>query len=133
MPWRELPHTADLRLEIQAADWAGLLAEAALALAAQWQAPRGDADRFDRLLRVSAFDREELLVRWLTELLFWHEKEGVVPVAVRVKSAGETSAVGEFTLVGTTEIDDHIKAVTYHELAVEPLADGLAVRIVFDT
>jgi SHS2 domain-containing protein len=133
MPWRELPHTADLRLEITAADWPQLLREATLALAAQLGEPDRAAPPVARPLRIEALDREELLVRWLNEALVWCELEGLLPVDATVTPIGDAGAVGVMTLQPVRKRHVTIKATTYHGLAIEPTADGLVVRILFDT
>jgi len=132
MPWRELPHTADLRLEITAPDWPQLVGEATLALAAAAGAPRPDAPRQSRPLRVTGADREELLVRWLSETLFWQENENLLAVAVALDEADDALLCGRVEVAPAAEITTRIKAVTFHDLAVSETAGGLTTRIVFD-
>jgi SHS2 domain-containing protein len=132
MPWRELPHTADLRLEISAPDWPQLLKEATLALAAQLGQPKQDAAPVVRALQLDALDREELLVRWLSEILVWNELENLLPVDAEITDAGETKAVGRIILKPSRRRAANIQAVTYHGLAFEQTAAGLVVRVLFD-
>jgi len=133
MPWRELPHTADLRLEISAPDWPQLLKEATLALAAQLGQPKQDAAPITRALHLDALDREELLVRWLSEILVWNELENLLPVDVEIMEADETKAVGKIILQPVRSRATNIKAVTYHGLAFEQTAGGWVARVLFDT
>lgn len=133
MPWRELPHTADLLLEIEASDWPGLLHEATMALGAFFSPPQPEADTVSRSLRIEAYDREELLVRWLSEVLVWNELEGLVPVTLDDLHCTQTSAAADIRLAPATEPGSPIKAVTYHQLEVKKTSRGLRVRVLFDT
>ncbi|HPM77035.1 MAG TPA: archease [bacterium] len=132
MPWRELPHTADLRLEIVAADWPALLGEAAEAFAHFLGEPDRRGTTKMRQIEVAGADREEVLVRWLSELLVINELEHLRPVRVDVQQADDTSLRALVYLQPTTG-GGHVKAVTYHGLAVAMTDRGLLVRIVFDT
>lgn len=132
MPWRELPHTADLRLEITAVDWPRLVEQATLALAAAAGTPDPAAPQQNRPLQVKGADREELLVRWLSETLFWQESENLLAVAAGVTEAAVDRLEGWVETKPAAEITAHIKAVTFHDLAVKETGDGLVTRIVFD-
>jgi len=132
MPWRELPHVADIRLEICAPDWPSLLAEAALGMGAQMGLVNPAAASEPRPLQIEALDREELIVRWLTAALVWFERDGVVPVRVKVDAADEQHASGVVEVAPAETICAYIKAVTYHELKVEIVGDQWLARIIFD-
>jgi len=132
MPWRELPHTADLCLEITAPDWPALVVEATRALAARLGGVDERAPGKARRLALSGPDREELLVRWLAELLYLSEVEKRAPVAVRLTTATNRELAGEVDFLPLVAPAGAIKAVTYHNLAVVAAADGWRVRIVFD-
>jgi len=133
MPWRELPHTADLRLEITAADWPALLMEAAAALTALLGGAQPGATGETLRWHISGHDREELLVHWLNELLFRHESQGTVTTDVQVQRACDSEAAGTFEAAPAKQTAAHIKAATYHDLRVETVADGLRVVVVLDT
>jgi SHS2 domain-containing protein len=133
MPWRELPHTADLLLEITAPDWPSLVVEATLALAAHLGTPPRDAAPLVRPLRVEGVDREDLLVRWLAMTLVWQELDQVLAVGAEVQATTDTELVGSVRVVPAAHLSGRIKAVTYHDLAVRQTAAGWSVRIVFDT
>lgn len=133
MPWRELPHTADLRLEIQAADWPALLREALCALTANLGEVEADAPAIERPLQLTALDREELLVRWLNEALVWCELDGLLPVDARFDAIADNELAAVVTLRPVRHRRRYIKAATYHELAIEPHAGGLRVRVLLDT
>ena len=132
MSWRELPHTADLRLEIIAHDWPALLGEAAEAFARYLGKPERRGTPIIRHIEVDGSDREEVLVRWLSELLVINELERLAPVRVDIQQAEDTSMRALAYLQPATG-GSHVKAVTYHDLAVALTDQGLLVRIIFDT
>ena len=75
VPRRVLDHTADYMVEVSAPTLSELLAEAALALFETVGDVKTVRPRDEVSVSVEAADREELLVTWLTELLFLHESE----------------------------------------------------------
>ncbi|MDP8223281.1 MAG: archease [Candidatus Lernaella stagnicola] len=132
MPWRELPHTADLLLEITAASWPALITEAMHAFRKQL----GDADRRrpaeTRAVELVGLDREELLVRWLSSHLVWAELDGVLAMGVELSVASETKLTAMVTLHPAASLTGAVKAVTYHDLRVVESSAGWRVRILFD-
>ncbi len=79
---------------------------------------------------------EELLVHWLQEILYLHEVSKIVFKDFRLSLIGKTHAKGN-ALGEKIDMDRHellfdIKAVTYHNLKIEPVNDRLKVDIVFD-
>jgi len=132
MPWRELPHTADLLLEITAPSWGGLVAEATAALAAHLGEADPAAPRVVRELIVDGLDREELLVRWLTQTLVWYETEELLAANVELAEVSASRLRGRVTVAALRRTTGHVKAVTYHDLAVRETPAGWRVRIVFD-
>ncbi|KRT66238.1 MAG: hypothetical protein XU11_C0011G0027 [Candidatus Dadabacteria bacterium CSP1-2] len=79
---------------------------------------------------------EELLVHWLQEILFLHEVKKMVFKDFRLNLISEThakgKAIGEKIDIDKHELSFDIKAVTYHNLKIEPINDKLKVDIVFD-
>lgn len=132
MSWRELPHTADLLLEILAPDWLALLGEAAEAFAHYLGEPDRRGKPKMRQIEVEGGDREEVLVRWLSELLVINELEHLAPIRIDIQQADDTSVRALVYLQPTTG-GGHVKAVTYHDLAVVLTDRGLLVRVIFDT
>lgn len=126
--YRLLDHTADLAFEVEAKDWPGLLAAATSALGDLVLADDGRPAVDERTVEVAGNDREDVLVAWLSEAVVRYDGEGFVPRGARVASAGEREARG--VLVGRTTNprveppDRVVKAVTYHDLRVEPGGEG---------
>jgi SHS2 domain-containing protein len=92
-------------------------------------------------IEITGEDAEELLVTWLQEILYRHEMKRRLFSELRVESAAPprpaASARGERFDPGRHEILAHIKAATYHDLAIvteaTPAGPLLRVRVVLDT
>lgn len=87
-------------------------------------------------VRAKGADPESLLVAWLNELLFLHETQAFAPGEFRIHRLEETVVEGE---VGGEPIDrlrhrlrGHVKAVTYHDLALRRTAEGWEAEVVVD-
>jgi SHS2 domain-containing protein len=87
-------------------------------------------------INVRADTNEQLLVAWLTELLFLHETELWLFSRFEIKRAErngiEAEAWGERLDPDRHPIDREVKAVTYHRLGLEREKDRLRTTIVFD-
>ncbi|HSQ18337.1 MAG TPA: archease [Anaerolineales bacterium] len=130
--YRELAHTADWELEAWAPDLTGLLEQAARGMYAISGTRLDAGERHTRSLDLRALDAEGLLVRFLTELLWLGQQDGLAfDTFLFTLSPGWSLqvALGGASIVS---IEKDIKAVTYHNLVIRRLARGLAVNIVFD-
>ena len=128
-----IDHTADWALRVRAADLPGLFHRAAVGMA---RLLAGDlaAVPLDetRTLAVTADAAEGLLVEWLGELAYWAERDGFVAPQVEWEAFLPTSLAATVRGGRPAELQKHIKAVTYHDLAIRPIGDGLEATIVFD-
>jgi len=87
-------------------------------------------------LVVHGADPVDLMVNWLRELLYmWTGKELLLKQAV-IREISDTgiSALCEFCSYrpGHHRINCEIKAVTYHQAAVEAYRGGWKARVIFD-
>ncbi len=85
-----------------------------------------------RDLTLEAYDAEEMLVLFLGELAYWAERDGLVFPAADLREATPTRLAGTVSGGRPPEIQKHIKAVTYHDLAIRQTEAGLEVTVVFD-
>lgn len=129
-------HTADLGLRATAPDLDALFAEMAAALfAAIVEDPatiRADAAT---PVEIAGPDREYLLFDWLKELLYRFDAEHQVfaRFEVSVRDDGLTATAWGEPLDPERHLLNHeVKAITYHELKVEPTADGWAAEVIVD-
>ena len=139
--YRLLDHTADFGLEIEAPDRAALYEQAALALFDVMLERRPKAGGRSRAIaltiRIEGQDRADLLVNWLRELLYLFNGKEQVLSAVDVQAINETSLSARITVepfaARRHRVQNEIKAVTYHQIQVGPVAHGWLARVIFDT
>jgi SHS2 domain-containing protein len=129
-------HTADLGLRVRAADLNTLFAEAARAL---FSAIVDDIATVRAALEVTVElageDREYLLFDWLKELLYRFDTEHLLfsRFDVNVTDRGLTgTAWGESLNRERHALAHEVKAITYHGLKVERLADGWLAEVIVD-
>jgi SHS2 domain-containing protein len=130
--FREMAHTADWELEVWAPDLTGLLEQAALGMFAISGTHLQPGERQARSLDLHALDAESLLVRFLTELLWLSQQEGLAFDGFWFTLEPGWVLHVELSGAPITSQEKEIKAVTYHNLVIRRLARGLAVNIVFD-
>jgi SHS2 domain-containing protein len=127
----EREHTADWELEVWAPDFTGLLEQAARGMysISGIRLKKGPRQNWD--IHLTALDEENLLVRFLAELLNLGEQEHLGFDVYQFTFEGDRLSV---VLEGAPIIsqDKEIKAVTYHNLAIRETNEGLSVNIVFD-
>ena len=133
---RELDHTADVGLEIDAADLAQLFERAAYAMF--WLLSDVDDVEPDLHLtvRIDAGDLDDLMVSWLSELNYRHQVDGLVfsrfEMVDITEESLEATVWGEGIWGGRPAVFGELKAVTYHDLTVECSEEGCHARIIFD-
>jgi SHS2 domain-containing protein len=129
--FREIAHTADWELEVWASDLPGLFEQAARGMYYLMDARLQTAPRQFRTLELAAMDGESLLVRFLEELLYIQNVDGL---AFDTFQIGITNWNLGARLEGAPmkSLGKEIKAVTYHQLKIRTDQNQLDVRIVFD-
>ena len=130
--FRENAHTADWELEVWAPDLPCLLEQAARGMYALSGMRLTPGEVQNRMVRLTAADAEGLLVRFLTELLWLAEKQGLGFDAFSIQLDGRYNLQAELCGYAIASVDKEIKAVTYHNLQVQETSQGLSVKIVFD-
>jgi len=129
--YRERAHTADWELEVWAPDLPALFEQAARGMAALAGVQLQPSPPQMRHLELEAIDAESLLVRFLEELLYLQNMEGLAFNVFRLVIDG-WRLQGDLEGAPITRLDKEIKAVTFHNLKVQTGERGLEVRIVFD-
>ncbi len=131
-------HTGDIGFEVRAESRESLHAEAARAL---FDVIVDDLRtvRAEHALPVrveGAVDPEDLLVRFLSELLFLHDARGWLFAAAAVDAIGEdrieARGLGEPLDPRRHRIARQVKAVTYHGLRVAREGNTWSARVVLD-
>ncbi len=125
-------HTADWAVRVRGDDLAELFRHAALGMARLLAGDVSAVPLIERRdLALESYDAEGLLVEWLGELAYWAERDGLVFPVVELDELTPTTLRGA-ARGGPAALQKHIKAVTYHNLAIRPYEGGLEVTIVFD-
>jgi SHS2 domain-containing protein len=135
-----LDHTADVGFELGASTLEELFDEARRALLMVVFERPPEAGGEEREVRLSAPDRETLLVRWLNELIYLVQDTGFVPVGAEIRVT-ETDAAGlslEAHLTGAPLLlqeygwGGEIKSATFHGLDVTNDDEGWHAQVILD-
>lgn len=126
-------HTADWAVRVRGRDLPALLLNAARAMNSLLVANVAEVPvQEEQRLTVDAFDRESMLVEWLSELAFLAERDGFIGREFALEKVSPELVVATVRGGRAPELQKHIKAVTYHNLEVVESADGLEATVVFD-
>jgi SHS2 domain-containing protein len=134
MPFEELPHQADVRVRVTADSCDALFAEAARAMFAIMYVACGEGG-IERRISVSAPDRSQLMVDFLSELLFVSEVDRVVFSSFEVAVRGttlEAVARGEPFSPERHRGGMEIKGVSYSGLRFFRDGEEFCSEILFD-
>ena len=127
----EIEHMADWALRVWAPDMGQLFSQAAAGMYWLMGTVLADGPEVERKIELNAIDAEALLVSFLSELLYLGESDGLgfnhLPVVIQgshlvVTARGAPIAAQK----------KEIKAVTYHNLVIQPRENGYQTTIVFD-
>jgi SHS2 domain-containing protein len=129
-------HAGDARVEVRAESLESLFVTAAQALLHLITEPATIERRRQRSIALEAEDPAELLVRWLNELLFLFETEGLLlrDFSLRIEPGFRLRATGhgEPFAADRHPILAVVKAATYHLLSLTEGSDGFRATVVFD-
>lgn len=136
MGYELVDHTADLGIRVWVDDVKGLFEEAAKALFDIITDLTKVEAHVKREIVVRGSDREELMVAWLSELLYLHEVEGLLfcDFSITEIDEGTVSGVanGEEFDKARHSIKTEVKAVTYHQLEVKEHGGRWQAQVIFD-
>ena len=135
-PFRVLEHTADVGFEAFGRTREEVFANAARAL----MNIVVDLDSVNPAAAVpvqaEGSDPPDLLVNWLSEILYLYDADGWVFRGFEVRSLTDRSisaiARGEKFDPARHQVNLLVKAVTYHQLALEKTADGWRAQVYVD-
>ena len=130
------PHTADLAWRLWGKDLPELFENAGRALSATLTDRRYLRRRATRTVRLTAGDRESLLVDWLNHLLYLFDIDGFLGRDFQVESLTPGSLVarvsGETFDPARHPSRTGVKAATFHQLSIVPVQDGWEATVVLD-
>jgi SHS2 domain-containing protein len=134
--FRILEHTADIGFEAFGASREEVFANAAQALFYILVDPAAVEARDQADIRAQGPAPAELLVNWLSELLYFQDAEGWLFRDFEVISLSDHSiqavARGEKFDPSRHRIKLLVKAITYHQLVLEPSAGGWRAQVYVD-
>jgi len=133
---REIEHTADLALEVEAPSLPLLFERAGLGMLALMIDLAGVEPRERVAIALAADDREALLRDWLQHLLVRLQAGAFAVSELAVEEVGaralRASGAGERVDRSRHRLYTEVKGVTYHELAVRETASGWWARFILD-
>jgi SHS2 domain-containing protein len=130
-----LDHAADLGIRVRAPTLEQLFQSAGNALM-NWIGPAPCAAEQEREIALSCEDLEDLMVRWLQELLYlFHQRHQYFSGTGRLEVTG-TELQATLRLKpwdqATGETYQEVKAVTYHKLCISREPGGWVATVVVD-
>lgn len=135
---REIDHTADWAIRVQAPDLAGLFAGAATGMFQLLTPLAAVTPAVAWTFRHQAVDSETLLVDWLNELLFEADARHVVFCRFEIGAMEAATAAAPASVTGVAHggpagvLSKAIKAVTFSGLHIVHDVDGFTAEVVFD-
>ena len=134
--YRLIEHTADLGMEVYGSGAVELYANAALALSDILLHKAGLVGEDTIEFQIAGDDPADLLVNWLRELLYlWTVHHRLIyKVAITRLTENSLAAVAHTHSPPLDLLDAayEIKAVTYHQVAVESGSTGWRCQVFFD-
>jgi SHS2 domain-containing protein len=131
-----LDHTADLGIEIHGSDPVALFKKAGIALLHLIFGDIGPNGTDVIKISVSGEDFSDLMVKWLTEILYLYEGDHLVITEIIIDSLSPTAIAATLNFSPYTpsqhEILREIKAVTYHQIEVTEKNGAWKSRVIFD-
>ncbi len=136
VPYEVFDHTADIGITVYGATLAELFIHAAQGMESLMVAPEQVQHVTTRAITVTGHDTVSLLIAWLNGLILLFDTEYLLFHEFKIESLTEThltaSAYGEAYDSQHHELSSAIKAVTWHEAAINALGTGYTARIIFD-
>jgi SHS2 domain-containing protein len=134
--YTQMDHTADLRIRVHGKDPRDLFENAARALIDIMLADTSGMATVATEITLDGGDLADLMVRWLGEILYLFEGEGVVATLFDIHELEPQrlrATVGGIPFDPQRhEILTAIKAVTYHGIEVAPQGDRWEAKVTFD-
>jgi SHS2 domain-containing protein len=134
--YEPLSHTGDLGMLVYGRDVPELFAHAAWAMFDLMSDATLIQPRLTMTIGVEGSDLEDLLVRWLSELLYLYDTQHFLYCAAAFTTLEPTclaaTVQGETFDAARHPIDTEIKAVTYHQIAVRQADGAWQAQVIFD-
>jgi protein archease len=134
--FRILEHTADVGFEAFGSTLPEVFENAARAMAYLIADPATVRPVEEVRIEVKGTDPPDLLVNWLSEILYQHDAERCLFQDFRVESLGDRAASGiawgEKINPARHQTNLMVKAITYHQLSLQQTASGWRAQVYVD-
>jgi SHS2 domain-containing protein len=131
-----LEHPADVGIEATGGSLKEAFENAALGLLSMITDVGSVDAKEDRSIQLQGTDLSNLLVKWLSEILYLFDGEAFIVGRVEIKtiSATKLEAIvsGEPYDIRKHMVHHDVKAVTYHQLKIEERRDGFLIQVFVD-
>lgn len=135
-PYEVFEHTADIGIHVFGRTLPELFIHAAQGMESLLVAPEQLQTTTSRIITVNAHDQLSLLIAWLNELIFLFDTDYLLFRAFEIDTLTPTQlsgrAFGEPYDAQRHALSSAIKAVTWHEAAIQQVDAGYRVSIIFD-
>ena len=132
-----IDHTADIGIEAYGKNLKELFRNAAFGMFDLMVELKGVGVGKKVTIKLKAPDKEELLISWLSELLYYFAGPSKILLKDFIikkleEKSLEAEACGEQLDLSRHQIKMEIKGVTYHQLKIERLGSQWQCRVIFD-
>ncbi|MGD0589799.1 MAG: archease [Bacteroidota bacterium] len=135
-PFEILEHPSDLGIEAHGNSMQEVFRNAAHGFMSVVTGTSKIEPRQSRSIELQALDRENLMVRWLTEILYLYDAEKFLTADVKFETLTDTllkaNILGEPYDCSKHELKLDVKAITYHQLKVEDHDDDWVAHVFVD-
>ena len=135
-PYEVFEHTADIGIHVFGRTLPELFIHAAQGMESLLVAPEQLQTTTSRTITVNGHDQLSLLIAWLNELIFLFDTDYLLFRAFEIDTLTPTQlrgrAFGEPYDAQRHALSSAIKAVTWHEAAIQQVDAGYRVSIIFD-
>ena len=134
--FKVIPHASDIGIRVQASSIKALFEYAAFGMFSLVSPPARIKNPVKKTINLDATDMENLLVVWLSELLYDFHTEKILFSEFRIKAITETHVYAEVTgenlELTPKKLKREIKAVTYHGMKITHANKKWTAEIIFD-
>jgi SHS2 domain-containing protein len=134
--FRILEHPADMGIEATGADLSEAFRQAAFGLVSIVVDPSTVQPSVQKEVSLDGSDAENLLVRWLSEILYLYDGEDFLVSDIEMANVSATKLKaklhGEYVVEGRHRLRMDVKAITYHQVGVSRGPEGATVRVFLD-
>ena len=131
-----LDHTADLGIRVSGTDISHLFENACSTLIELLLDIKYSSSTTLTQVVINGDDLEDLMVRWLGEILYLFEGENTIVISCKITNISKKHLEAELETISFDplihEVVREIKAVTYHDIQVDRKNDSWEASIIFD-